>query len=330
MDLEEERELLPAVARAFLRQAERALQLGVLQGYRVRDDTLPVLRGRLRVADQLGRRYGLPVPLEVRFDEWTTDIAENQLLLAAARRLLRLPRVPVTVRHGLLRLAARLDEVSPLVPGRQLPSWRPTRLNVRYQAAVRLAELVLRGGSFELAAGQVRVEGFMVDMASVFEDFVTVALREALQGGHGGRVALQDSGHLDVGRRVVMRPDMVWYDDGGRPLGVVDAKYKAEKPAGYPSADVYQILAYCTALDLDVGHLVYAKGNELAQQHLAKGSGTVVLQHALDLDASPSLLLAQIRRLGRHVASHRTCSSAAPAWRARDAPAMSADPVGAR
>lgn len=308
VDLAAERDLLTVVAQAFLRQAERALQLGVLQGYRVTDDTLPVLRGRLRVADQLGRRHGLPLPLEVRFAEWTTDIAENRLLLAAARRLLRLPRVPVAVRHGLSRLAARLDEVSPLAPGRPLPSWRATRLNARYHAAVRLAELVLRGGSFDLAAGQVRVEGFMVDMASVFEDFVTVALREALEGAHGGRAKLQDSGHLDLGSRVVMRPDLVWYDDSGVPLGVVDAKYKAEKPSGYPNPDVYQILAYCTALGLDVGHLVYAKGNEVAQKHVAKGSGAFVIQHALDLLSEPRSLLRQVSDLAEGLAARRTAA----------------------
>ena len=46
-----------------------------------------------------------------------------------------------------------------------------------------------------------------------------------------------------------------------RPRAVIDAKYKAEKPAGYPNADLYQMLAYCTALRLSDGHLVYAKGS---------------------------------------------------------------------
>ena len=31
---------------------------------------------------------------------------------------------------------------------------------------------------------------------------------------------------------------------------MIDAKYKAEKPAGYPNADLYQLLAYCTVLGL--------------------------------------------------------------------------------
>jgi 5-methylcytosine-specific restriction enzyme subunit McrC len=44
---------------------------------------------------------------------------------------------------------------------------------------------------------------------------------------------------------VVLRPDITW-QVGGAVQAVVDAKYKAEKPSGYPNADLYQLLAYCT------------------------------------------------------------------------------------
>ena len=47
----------------------------------------------------------------------------------------------------------------------------------------------------------------------------------------------------------------------GAAAAVIDANYKAEKPAGDPNADLYQLLAYCTVLGLPVGHLVYARGN---------------------------------------------------------------------
>jgi 5-methylcytosine-specific restriction enzyme subunit McrC len=109
----------------------------VLQGYRTVDDALPVVRGRIRTTDQMRHRYGVPLPVEVTYDDVTTDIPENQLLGAAAERLLRLPEIPGAVRHRLQRLCAGLGEVGPLVPGRPLPRWRPSRLNSRYQAPCR-------------------------------------------------------------------------------------------------------------------------------------------------------------------------------------------------
>ena len=49
--------LLPALAQAFARQAQRALAGGVLQGYRTVEEALPVVRGRIRIADQLRYRF---------------------------------------------------------------------------------------------------------------------------------------------------------------------------------------------------------------------------------------------------------------------------------
>lgn len=97
-------------------------------------------------------------------------------------------------------------------------------------------------------------------MATIFEDFVTVALKEALCAV-GGRSQLQYQSHLDDGERVPIRPDFVWLDRDV-PRLVADSKYKAEKPSGFPKADLYQMLAHCAALGLEEGHIVYAKGNE--------------------------------------------------------------------
>ncbi|HZJ50870.1 MAG TPA: restriction endonuclease [Actinomycetota bacterium] len=297
--LEPQQELMPALAHTFERQADRALQQGLLQGYKRIEDSLPVLRGRLREAEQLKRRFGLPMPLEVAFDDFTIDIPENQLLLGAARRLLRLPRVPVEVRRRLVRLASKMFDVTELVRGHGLPQWTPSRLNVRYHVALRLAEMVLHATSAEQVSGPVRVNGFLFDMAVIFEDFVTVAMSESL-ARYGGRAAPQDPQHLDAAAKIRMKPDLVWYS-GPRAAAVIDAKYKAEKPSGFPGADLYQMLAYCTALGLERGDLVYAKGNEVAATHTVRNAGVEIVQHALDLSQPPKLLLDQVADITRKV-----------------------------
>ncbi|MER5292351.1 hypothetical protein ABT382_09720 [Streptomyces pharetrae] len=111
--------------------------------------------------------------------------------------------------------------------------------------------------------------------------------------------------HLDEDARIRMRPDFVWYGNGsgGRPLAVVDAKYKVEKTRGYPDADLYQMLAYCTALGLPAGHLVYAKGNAPYGGHRVRETGTVLHQHALDLERSPDEILAEVGALARDMAA---------------------------
>src|SRR6476659_7807100 len=82
--LDDQTDLWPAMAQVFARQADKALERGLLQGYRTEESAQLVLRGRLREADQSRLHADLAIPLEVRFDEYDVDIAENRLLRAAA------------------------------------------------------------------------------------------------------------------------------------------------------------------------------------------------------------------------------------------------------
>ena len=59
-----------------------------------------------------------------------------------------------------------------------------------------MAELVLQATSIEHEAGGVAVNGFLLDMSVLFENFVTVALREAL-APYGGHVIGQETNYLD-------------------------------------------------------------------------------------------------------------------------------------
>lgn len=304
-------ELLPAVAYAFVRAAERALRQGVLLGYRQTEAALTTVRGRIREGDQWRRWHGLPLPLEVRYDDYTVDIVENRLLLAAGVRLLRLPGVPIFVRKQLRRLRARLDGVSELLPDElpregQPPCWRPDRRNARYHTALGLAELVLRGNSYEFEDGSmVTVDGLLLRMWQVFETFVTRSLSDALRP-YGGRCGTQKAYHLDHGRRIRLIPDIVYYRRGDgaydEPAAVVDAKYSVEGQGGH-NPHIYQMLAYCTVLGLSRGHLVYAKGATPLTTHVLHGPHRIeIIQHALDLTRPPAEVLNQIRVLAERVA----------------------------
>ncbi|WP_327352281.1 McrC family protein [Streptomyces sp. NBC_01304] len=305
-------DVVPALAHAVERQIDAALRQGVLQGYREVEESSLVIRGRLREAEQIRRRFGRTPPVEIAYDAYTADTAENRILRAAAERLLRLPGVPGPVRRRLAHQRGRLSDALPLIRGQELPRWQPSRLNSRYQPALRLAEAVLRGTSPEhrpAGAAPLAVDGFLLDMNKLFEDFVTVALREALR--ELGLVArLQDPHHLDVARLVRIRPDLVVRTaDGRTPLAVVDAKYKVEKADGLPNADLYQALTYATVLGLREGHLVYAAGRQQERCHEVRGTadgpgrpGVRLYQHSLDLAREPDQLLSTLREIAERLA----------------------------
>jgi 5-methylcytosine-specific restriction enzyme subunit McrC len=301
--LDDQPDLWPAMAEVFLRRAERALERGLLQGYRTEESSQMVMRGRLRESEQLRSRAGLAIPLEVRFDEYDVDIAENQLVRAATVRLLRVPGVGRTSVRRLRHLLGRMADVRPLVPGQATPLTPPSRLNAHYQPALALARMVLRSRSVDVLDAGVRATGFLVNMNTVFEEFLTTALARALTPW-GGRCVAQDTRYrLDQAGLIPLRPDLVRYGADGRPQAVVDAKYKAEKPTGYPNADVYQLLAYCTATRLKTGHLVYAEGGAETSDVFVPNAQVVIHRHALDLGLPVASLQAQIAGLAVAVAA---------------------------
>ncbi|MGW7524458.1 McrC family protein [Streptomyces sp. NPDC054783] len=300
-------DVVPAIAHAVERQIDRALRQGILQGYREVEESALVVRGRLREAEQIRRHFGRTPPVEIVYDAYTADTAENRILRAVAERMLRLPDVPGPVRRRLAHQRVRLADVKPLIRGQELPRWQPSRLNSRYQPALRLAEAVLHGTSPEhrpAGADPLAVDGFLLDMNKLFEDFVTSALREALRE-RGLTARLQDPHHLDLAGLVRIRPDLVVRTGDGRaPLAVVDAKYKVEKADGLLNADLYQALAYATVLGLPEAHLVYAAGRQPERFHEVRGTaagpdgrGMRLYQHSLDLSREPVQLLTAIREI---------------------------------
>jgi 5-methylcytosine-specific restriction enzyme subunit McrC len=300
----DEPDLWPALAESLTRLAEAALAGGVLQGYRTVEESLRAIRGRIRIGDQIARRPGLMVPIEVSYDDFTTDIPENQILRTALRRLLAVPRLPDRARAKLAHLDGRLAGIQLIRPRATVPAWRRTRPNQRYQPALRLAELVLRNTSAESGPGSIRVAAFVVSMWQVFENFVGTAITESLRPYPGRtQTAPQFACCLDEpppGHRkgaIAMALDVVHLIHGV-PRLIFDAKYKAEDPHGrYPNADHYQMLAYCTALSVPVAWLVYAQGNREPTARRISNTAISIVEYPLDLSAEPGDLLRQVDTL---------------------------------
>ena len=253
--------------------------------------------------DQLRRRFGIPLPVEVRYDEFTDDILLNRLVKAAAHRLGRLGLRTREARGGVAWVAESLSDVSLVAyPRNAVPEVRFNRLNEHYRSVATLARLVLRHGAFEAARGKVRASGFLMDMNQVFQEFVTVALREAL--GVSVRVFGEQSiSSLDKEGLVALKPDLTWRD-GSRCTFVGDVKYK-RLDDGVPNADLYQLLAYATAVDLPGGLLIYAHGEREPATHTVRHSGRRLEVAALDLSGSLDGTLARVGDLAQRISGLR-------------------------
>ena len=238
------------------------------------------------------------------YDEYTADVAENRLLKTAAVVLLRLPRVPALARKRLLRLKATLDDVALIDRPREATAPAITRLNQRYEPALRLAELILRNASITTTRGALAATGFSFDMNKVFEDFVTVAFTESMRR-HGGTVRAQVAEHsLDHGRKLRLKPDISWWQ-GDSCKAILDAKYKAIDDGRLRHPDAYQMLAYCTAYGLTRGYLLYADDTAVgASTHVVRNAGVEIVVVEVGVESEPAALLREIDRLADRVAKH--------------------------
>lgn len=304
----EDDRVVDAIASAFARVAARALRRGPLQGYRPTEDSLHTVRGRIRVPDQLRLRLGIVPPIEVAFDEFTADIVENRLLRAALNVIRRNGVRSATVSEGLRAIEARLEDVALVeYEPRRLPTISYTRLNVHYRPALELARYILASSSYELRGGEVKATAFVIEMNRAFEDFVVVALREALNvPAHVFPQGVRHRLWLDQDERLELRPDLSWWD-AERCAFVGDVKYKRTDLDGEP-ADLYQLLAYLIGSDLHQGMLVYAAGEAEPTTHVVHLLGRRLIVRGLSLQGGPADILAEVSQLAAEVQRMR-CES---------------------
>lgn len=297
-------DLTAVLAVLFAEEAKRALALGPLRGYREEQQSLPVLRGRLRLRDQELRRFGLLTPLEVTLDEWSTDTDDNRRIRAACRRLLALPGVPDQARVLLLRVDRLLADVVPPPPGMPLAPWSATRLNTRLHQLLRLADLVLSDRTVEHRSGENQAQGFVVRMEKLFEDLVTRILSEQ---DDEVRLHAQATFPLDTCERLTIKPDLVFLQSG-RVVAVADTKYKILDDKGrLRNEDGYQLITYCKRLGLGLGHLIYAAGQVSPKPFDIPHAGVTLRVHKIEMGQPLQAIEREVRQFRQEALRSAAC-----------------------
>jgi 5-methylcytosine-specific restriction enzyme subunit McrC len=106
---------------------------------------------------------------------------------------------------------------------------------------------------------------------------------------------------LDEEGTIRLEPDLSWWADD-RCVFADDSKYKKADDT-VPNADVYQMLAYLTALQLTRGLLVYAAGENVLHSITIRFADKRVLIRTLDVSQPPADVLTQIAKLASLIRS---------------------------
>jgi 5-methylcytosine-specific restriction enzyme subunit McrC len=286
-----EDDILEAYVATFVRTVARAIEPGLFKSYMPLDEDVAVIRGRIRMSDQITTKFRMSPPIAVNFDEYTIDNSLNRVIKYAIEVVGRIPiRLQTTVKN-IQYLRAMFNDVSLLELSSgdiSVPTWN--QLNEHLKPSFVMANQIIKNSSISLDAGNTYSEEFWIDMANVFEDFVVVAIRESLGLS---RVEMPRANELNrtlhLSSKIFLKPDISRWQDGSC-IAIGDVKYKRTSEDGIVHSDIYQLLAYAVATGLDSASLIYAKsivesdGLYLAGNHYVEALGIEIKVFVLDLD----------------------------------------------
>lgn len=278
--------LLDPLARVFAERVRLRARRGLVRRYVAEEDELAAVRGRIDLAASLRLALrGRPV-VRCHFEELTSDVGDNQILLSAlvllARSRALSDRTRVLVEDATRLLAG--DITLRLVRPDECLGRDYDTLNADYRGLHRLARFFLAHLSSDLgdlAAGAP----FTLDMAHLFERFVARRLAAALPRPF--TLAAHERFEDDKADRA--NPDLVVRDSVGSPLAVLDTKYKDGTQIG--RADLHQVIYYAARLRCRLAVLVYPH----ALHAPAREVGDIAVHRAgFDLSISPDSAVSRL------------------------------------
>jgi 5-methylcytosine-specific restriction enzyme subunit McrC len=232
----------------------KRVRRGLYQSYLEHRDNLSVFKGRLSVQQHLLLNRARPDHAFCLYSQQTHDIEDNQIIKWTIRVLLSVfPWSKGTV-QSLRANFHQFEAVSLIQPDRSAFRDRHYhRLNEDYALLHALCRLFLDKKSISERAGTIGFRGFLLDMNELFEQFVSTAFQVASQKTRL-IVVSQAAAYLSL-YPVRIRPDIT-IRKGHSVAAIVDAKYKRRFDV-YDNPDVYQMLAYATALNCPRTFLIF-------------------------------------------------------------------------
>ena len=229
---------------------------GLYCDYIEKSDILPFLRGRTKIVSTTVSmlRGGLSPTCE--FEEYTSDLEENQILLWTLYQLRRFQikrdDVKNVVRKAYRELIHKssLNQIAPEACINRFYN----RLNQDYKPLHGLCRFFLEHVGPGIEQGSYDFLPFVIHMPSLFESFVAEWLKENVPPEY--KVKNQYTARFDIEGKFEFRIDIIISDAfTGESLCVLDTKYKVSpKPE---ESDIYQIFTYAATMETKNAFLVY-------------------------------------------------------------------------
>lgn len=285
------------------------LKQGLYREYIPRQESLPVLRGKLDIAGTIRQQIQQRKELACEYDELSENNVINQILKTTALLLMREKSVAIAQKQALKKVMLFFDGIDTLEPSTiRWSTLKLQRCNRSYEMLLNVCRLVLEGMLQTTEDGKYKMAAFSDEhMERLYEKFILEYYRQ--HHPHLKASASQVKWDLDddddpaVIRFLPTMQTDIMLRHKGRTL-IIDAKYYGHTMQihhdnySVHSANLYQIFTYVknqeAAQDGPVsGMLLYAKTEEAIVPDFTFGiTGNQISVKTLDLN-KPFALIAQ-------------------------------------
>ena len=292
--------LTEIIISSFLNQCRNLVRQGLYKSYVLRQDrSMPALRGKLLLVQQLQNDARLNAKFACEYDELEYDNLENQILLYSLHRCSGWT-ISSSKRNEINRL---IQQISPLVNDRinitvdHFKKINYTRLNQYYEKIHQLCKIIVQniGISDFYEQKTSFVNSFFVDMNWVFEEFFSKLVKEYYPLPSKEQV-IESSWVSTLGYTKANEPDILIYEENGKDIKyILDTKYKDSfNEDGTPkikTEDVRQLLDYMTHQGKNEGYLIYPKTKKSKpDEYKAKNRDFTVKTRYIDIDKAIDLI----------------------------------------
>ena len=285
--------LTEIIISSFLNQCRNLVRQGFYKSYVLRQDrSMPALRGKLLLVQQLQNDARLNAKFACEYDELEYDNLENQILLYCLHRCSDWT-ISSSKRNEINRL---IQQISPLVNDQinitveHFKKLNYTRLNDYYEKTHQLCKIIVQniGISDFYEQKTSFVNSFFIDMNLVFEKFFSRLVKEYYPLPSKEQFP-ELAWKSTLGEKFTNKPDILIYNKDGSVAYIIDTKYKTK----VIQSDIRQIDDYMQQKGKNEGYLVYpntldSKSDEwqTPQEH----RNSIVKSRYIDVDKAIDLI----------------------------------------
>jgi len=289
---EKENQPMELIIQLFTNQCKKLLQKGLVKSYQIHQETVPFLKGKLLLQQQIKNQSKFNLQFACEFDEFTENIVENQILLSTLNRCYhmtsshhRKSTIQKIIRHMDSEVELRRIGIE------DFKKVQYTRLNSHYKKPHELAKLILRHlGLFDFKKQSASfVVPYFIPMYQVFEDFLAQLFDENYSMTIDSQVST--TSWKVNGNVTSIRPDLITYytklPKKGKEISIIDAKYMLGSKFGKEKED-YQIAFYLNNYKKKVGYAIlpmsHDKKEDTPRDWIAPNQDIKICVRFVDID----------------------------------------------